>query len=326
MKTTLLFILFLLVSLTAHGSARKEARTLLLGETEIKINVYENAGADVTFFAPHYNEKISRLLAKESVERNGGRLIEIESIDEKGNDSRYVKFALNGNLYTIDPNRIYTENGRNCQNFAPEVAQAVKQFADRLLQIIFAADGRTLRANEHFIIAVHNNVDVDAKAESIKEKDLTAIAFVKAQSVRPEARGAFEAQADGVFLSNTETDADNFIFLSTPRYVGYFAERGFNVVVQKAPAKLQSKQCSVDDGSLSVYAWAKPNFLYLPRSRRHDRCVSPETNARSSLCASAERRTNRTDDGCDRKIIYRSPYSMPCFQRRSTLGLKIHLS
>jgi hypothetical protein len=254
MKSTLLFALFLFVSLTAHGAARKETRTILLGETPIKINVYENAGANVTFFAPHYNERISRSLAKESVERKGGRLIEIESIDEKGNASRYVNFRLNGSLYTIDPNRIYTENGRKCQNFAPEIAQAVKQFAEELLQIIFAADGKTLRENERFIVAVHNNVDVDAKEENVKNKDLTAVAFVKAQSARPYTHGTFEAQADGVFLSNTETDADNFIFLSTPRYVGYFAEHGFNVVVQKASTKLQSKQCGVDDGSLSVFS------------------------------------------------------------------------
>lgn len=254
MKQTVLFILFLFAFLNAQGASRKDARTLLLGETPVKINIYENAGANVTFFAPHYNEQISRTLARESVERNGGRLIEIESVDEKGNASRYVKFTLSGKFYTIDPNRIYTENGRNCQNFAPEVAQAVKQFADRLLQIIFTPDGKTLSEDAPFIVAVHNNVDVDAKEESIRDKDLTAVAFIKTQSVRPEAHGAFQAQADGVFLSNTETDADNFVFLSTPRYVGYFAELGFNVVVQKASAKLQSRQCTIDDGSLSVYA------------------------------------------------------------------------
>lgn len=48
--------------------------------------------------------------------------------------------------------------------------------------------------------------------------------------------------------------ADNFVFLSAPRYVGYFAEFGFNVVVQKAAAKLAAKQCAIDDGSLSIFA------------------------------------------------------------------------
>ena len=54
--------------------------------------------------------------------------------------------------------------------------------------------------------------------------------------------------------TSTETNADNFIFLSVPRCVGYFAEFGFNVVVQKAAAKPESKSCAVDDGSLSVFA------------------------------------------------------------------------
>ena len=46
----------------------------------------------------------------------------------------------------------------------------------------------------------------------------------------------------------------NIIFLSTFNYMRYFAEKGFNVVVQKAPPKLQTKTCTIDDGSLSVYS------------------------------------------------------------------------
>lgn len=255
MKAALLFIIFLFVSLNVAGATRQTAQYLTLGETRVKINVYENAAANVTFFAPHYNERAARNLAKEAVERNGGRLVEVESTDENGNASRYVNFVLSGKIYTIDPNRIYTENGRNCANYPPEAARAVKQFADELLRIIFAADGRSLRADENFIVAVHNNADVDAKSENVRDTDLTAAAFVKTLGADNQlAHGAFEAQADGVFLSNTETDADNFVFLSAPRYVGYFAEFGFNVVVQKAAAKLASKQCAVDDGSLSIFA------------------------------------------------------------------------
>ena len=44
------------------------------------------------------------------------------------------------------------------------------------------------------------------------------------------------------------------MFLSTPRLLWPFAERGFNVVVQKPAAGLQDARCGVDDGSLSVYS------------------------------------------------------------------------
>lgn len=249
----LVFSIILLIAVNANAATVKTTQKLQLGDSQISVNVYENAGAGVTFFAPHHNEQIGLNLAKEYVSRNGGRLIEIESLNDKGNPMRYVKFNYGGKAYSIDPNRIYTDNGRSC-NVANEISETVKNFADELLRIIFAPDGKTLRSNERFIVAVHNNTDVSAKAANAQTGDLTAVAFIKAQSTKNLIHGAFEAQADGVFLSNSETDEDNFIFLSTPAHIGYFAEKGFNVVVQKSAIRLQSKQCTIDDGSLSVYS------------------------------------------------------------------------
>lgn len=262
MKRTLGFILFLLLSFIAtNGATRKSTHGLMLGETEIRINVYENAGANVTFFAPHHNEQIGIRLAKEIVEAKGGRVIEIESFDEKGKPARFLKFQYGGKTYSVDPNRIYTDNGRMC-NVDYEPNPAVKIFADNLLKLLLPPDGKSLRGSERFIVAVHNNVDVSAKDSEAQSSDLTAVAFLKAQSTNNLVHGAFQDQADGVFLSNTETDEDNFVFLSTPAYLGFFAERGFNVVVQKAAAKLQSRQCTVDDGSLSVYS-SQNNISYI---------------------------------------------------------------
>lgn len=261
MKLTRIFIFILIVAGIAEAATVKSTRKLLLGETEINVNIYENTGANITFFAPHYNEQLARTLAREYIEKNGGRFVEIESLDERGKASRYLKFKFSNKNYSVDPNRIYTENGRNC-NVGTEINAVVKNFADNLLPILFAPDGKNLRENERFFVAVHNNTDVSAKEEKSQMSDLTAAAFLKSQSTKNIAHGAFEAQADGVFLSNTETDEDNFIFLSTPQYIGHFAEKGFNVVVQKSANKLQSKQCNIDDGSLSVYS-AQTSIPYI---------------------------------------------------------------
>ncbi len=115
-----------------------------------------------------------------------------------------------------------------------------------------------MRAEERFIVAVHNNSDVDTKKNSAKFGDLTASSFTK---FRKTSHG-FQDQADGVYLSNLEEDIDNFIFVSTSKYISYFAEKGFNVVVQKNSGKLFSKQCSIDDGSLSVFS-AQNNIQYI---------------------------------------------------------------
>ena len=211
MKSARIFIIILLFVFGANAATVKTTRQLMLGESRVNINVYENAGTNITFFAPHHNEQIGLTLAKDFVGKKGGRLVEIESFDENGNPLRYVKFTFGGKNYSLDPNRIYTDNGRNC-NVAAEVQGIVKTFADELLKIVLAPDGKTLRQNEHFIVAVHNNTDVSAKAAEAQITDLTATSFLKAQSTNNLFHGAFEAQADGVFLSNSETDEDNFVF------------------------------------------------------------------------------------------------------------------
>lgn len=260
MKKTLSIIKFLSLLLVfavgASAATQKTTQKFSLGETEVKINVYENAGSNVTFFSPHHNEQIARNLAKEFVEKNGGRLVEIESFDAQGKPSRYINFKLNGKAFSLDPNRIFTENGRNCDSLPTEIDMLVKDFADRLLRVIFA-DGKGLRDGERFIVAVHNNTDVDSKDEHARENDLTALAFVKTAG-----HGAFESQAEGAFLSNMENDSDNFIFLSSAKYLGFFVEKSFNVVVQKSANKLNSKGCNVDDGSLSVFT-AQNNIQYI---------------------------------------------------------------
>lgn len=262
MKGTLSIIkilgLLLALAFTATAATKKTTQKFLLGETEVRINVYEKEGSKVTFVAPHYNEQIAHRLAQEYIEKNGGRLVQIESFDEKGKPSRHLKFTLNGKSYSIDPNRIFTDNGRRCGGFSAEIAPTIKKFADDFLRIVLSEDSKGLRDGERFIVAVHNNTDVDTKNTTAQSGDLTASAYVKSRT----SSHTFTEQADGVYLSNSEDDVDNFIFVSTPKYVSYFAEKGFNVVVQKNANKLRSERCNVDDGSFSVFS-AQNNIQYI---------------------------------------------------------------
>ena len=264
-RSLLITFILILLSLAAagpsFGAVMKTSRKMFLGETQVQVNLYENAGTGLTFIAPHYNEQTGLKLAKEYVEKYGGRLIEIESFDARGNPARYVTFTANGQSYTIDPNRIFTANGRSCAGNLTEVDSIVEAFASGVLHLLLEG-GKNLPGGERFLVAVHNNTDVDSKTETARSGDLTAYAFIKASFSSDLPHGIFQDQADGVYLSNTEDDQDNFVFLSGARYVGYFAEKGFNVVVQKSAAKLNSQKCSVDDGSLSVYS-AQQNISYI---------------------------------------------------------------
>ncbi|MEP6902500.1 MAG: hypothetical protein ABJA66_12165 [Actinomycetota bacterium] len=88
MKPAQILITILLIAVAAEAAMVKSTRKLQLGDGEVSVNIYENAGTNITFFAPHHNEQIGLILAKEYVNKNGGRLIEIESLDEKGNPLR----------------------------------------------------------------------------------------------------------------------------------------------------------------------------------------------------------------------------------------------
>ena len=232
----------------------KTVKTFKLGETEVKVNVYERAGAAVTLFAPHHNEQGALRAAREAVAARGGRFVEVEALDEAGLPARRLRFRVAGKNYSVDPNRIYTANGRRCLNLPPDAEAAVKAFADNLLALLFAPGGARLREGETLFVAVHNNGDVEKSPVAERDSDLSAVAFVRPLRSRATFRGAFEESAAGVYLSNTEDDEDNFIIVTAPGLLGPFAARGFNVIVQKPAAQLRAPGCSMDDGSLSVHA------------------------------------------------------------------------
>ena len=234
--------------------AAKTVKTFKLGETEVKVNVYERAGAAVTLFAPHHNEQGALRAAREAVAARGGRFVEVEALDEAGLPARRLRFRVAGKNYSVDPNRIYTANGRRCLNLPPDAEAAVKAFAESLLALLFAPGGARLREGETLLVAVHNNGDVEKSPVAERDSDLSAVAFVRPLRSRATFRGAFEESAAGVYLSNAEEDEDNFIIVTEPRLLGPFAARGFNVIVQKPAAQLRAPVCTMDDGSLSVYA------------------------------------------------------------------------
>lgn len=259
---------FLIVTLacltaTAQDTIKKQTRTLRLGETAIKINIYESGKTPLTFFSPHHNEQIGLRIARELLPTRGGRLIEIESIDAKGNPTRRVQFAFQGKNHSIDPNRIFTANGRTCEEQSVAVREQIQKFADNLLKIILPPAGNLLPTGEKFLVAVHNNSDSDDANRSAESRanDLTAQSFVK-NGRNLFSHGNFHQQAAGAYLSNSESDNDNFFFLSSPEFLSFFAARGFNVVVQKSATELQSSNCDVDDGSLSVFA-GQQNISYI---------------------------------------------------------------
>jgi len=245
MKLAYLIFSLAIFSVSAEAAMTKTAITIKLGDSDIGINIYENSGSELTFVSLHHNEQTSVNAAKEFIAQNGGRLVELISVNAAGKPQRNVEFTIGGETYKLDPNRIFTENGRRCGSMNGFSAQ-IGAFADEFLRLVLGPN----ESGRKFVIALHNNSDADIKPAAARAADLTAISFVRSISKTQ----SFSGQSAGVFISNTETDADNFIFMTDPMKIGYFAGKGFNVVLQKTADELSSKACAVDDGSLSVYA------------------------------------------------------------------------
>jgi hypothetical protein len=172
----------------AQEAAAKTVKTFKIGETDVKVNVYERAGAAVTLFAPHHNEQGALKAAREAVAARGGRFVEVEALDEAGAPARRLRFRAGGRGHSVDPNRIYTANGRRCLNLPPDAEAAVKAFADSLLALLFAPGGARLREGETLFVAVHNNGDVEKSPAAERDSDLSAVAFVP-RRVRGVGRG-----------------------------------------------------------------------------------------------------------------------------------------
>ncbi len=233
MRQTIILIL-ILVSPGAIAAMTKRVQQLRIAETTVELAIYED-GEGLTLFAPHASEQAAVNIGKQFIAAKGGRLIEISN-----GTSRNIRFTAGGQVFSVDPNRIFTGNGRTCS--APVgTAEAVRTFAESLLAEL-AVNGKF----PPIIVALHNNTDADQKTGMAKDADLTHRSFVK------ELGGRYSGQAAGVFWSNEEPDADNFIYLAQPKHLSFFAAKGFSVVVQRAD--LTSKNCSIDDGSLSVFA------------------------------------------------------------------------
>jgi hypothetical protein len=247
------------VLLSAQASSAQTGTTrsvykLRLADTTLSVAVYENPASEITFFAPQNNEQTAIRLAKAAVDQRGGRLVVIESVDQAGQPTRPMNFSFRGRAFSADPNRIYTANGRKCSGLPAEVAAELETFAKSVLHILLN-DRSSVRPLDTALIAVHNNTD-STRVRSSTTQSLSAVAFTPTGSVE------FRDQAAGVYLANIESDPDNFVFLSDPYYVSFFASDGFNVVVQKPADQLAGPRCTVDDGSLSVYA-AKQGIRYI---------------------------------------------------------------
>lgn len=225
-------IVFLLIVLNSmHVKAQEldiNSKTIQLGNQHIEIVEYnKNSPEKTVYINVHEDEEtsISAILACMEVKP-------LHFIYLKHVKTRRIEFKVKKKLYSIDPNRIYTNKGRKETlkaegNYSAKAKKIAKKLAKEILAYL---------PKDHVVVAVHNNSDVE-------------------YTIKSYLPGEEEAENTAEVYISTEMDADDFIYTTEKKYFEYLKARDVNVI-------LQDNENCVNDGSLSVYC-GKKNIPYI---------------------------------------------------------------
>lgn len=198
----------------------KQTYGFKLGDDKIHVIVRQKPPGSPTMVNVHHDEQTSVEAGMVSLRQNGGRLIEFVHPG-----ARLVAFHVDGQLYTFDPNRIFSDVGIKATlekfgTWSPAAHDAAKSFATEYIKQ-FALD------REPVIIALHNTTD----------------GIFSVKSYLPN--GEYGSSATEAYVSPRRSQFD-FFFATDRRFFDYLKARDFNVI-------LQDNKNTPDDGSLSVY-------------------------------------------------------------------------
>jgi hypothetical protein len=217
-------------------SALTEDRVAIsIGESSVNVVTYTARERGQTWINVHENERTSVDAALEVIDKVGGKVIVLEHRGE-----RNINFDLDGQTYTVDPNRIYTQAGirATLDNLGPVSEEAVAEVERFSRELIDHLGLDTL----HVALTIHNNA----------EGGYSAVSYTDGE--------AYADDASDVRL-HPDRDPDDFFFVTEEAWVEPLAAAGFNVV-------LQDNSRVTDDGSLSVYCGQR-GIPYVNVEARH---------------------------------------------------------
>lgn len=152
---------------------------------------------------------------------------------------RRIAYRLNDTIYSVDPNRIYTDTGRvmtlkDSFNYTLNGEQKTKFLADRVLKKLEGVK---------WLITFHNNTDEN-------------------YSIRSYMDSGDESDNTGELYINKHMDEDDFVYTTNAELFHFLKKKKVNVI-------LQSEMHFIDDGSLSIYC-AQKGINYANIETEHD--------------------------------------------------------
>ncbi len=199
-----------------------------LGDALVRLECYNSSkNKGLTYFHPHEDEKTSYETMKHIIDEFGGSGYAI-----KQNGERLISFNLNGVLYRIDPNRMFSIDGirdnlKNYGSSSEEAVNDISKFSTWMNEIIAC----------NTICAMHNNFNTSYNVNSYRQD------------------GKLMHGIDDLYI-NIDESTGNFLYTNNS-YLFAFAKKNKTNVVLQGDAILDK-----DDGSYSAFA-QKKNINYI---------------------------------------------------------------
>jgi hypothetical protein len=197
---------------------------------------------DWVFIAPHENEHVVNQYVVEKVMQHGGVFVVLRQ-----NGERHIHLTIEGDVFEIDPNRIFTDLGRRktLSKLNPDYTSNSSAYQKALTKtealanfILATMDAKQTKS----WIAIHNNTN---GYEGDGNNGRGTISIKR-----------YQKKLDGganylIKVHDAGIDEDDLFFINKPNDVNIMANAKWNVVLQN-PAVANDP--SEDDGSLSVLA------------------------------------------------------------------------
>lgn len=217
-------------------------------QPDIKLEIIGTQSKDKNwvFFAPHEDENISNNLVKEKISQYGGLFVILQQ-----NGQREITLTLNETNLQIDPNRIFTEEGRrsSLHKLNPNVLPNSDVFrqgihrAEQLSAFIINAMGGINKKNTW--IAMHNNTN------GYTNDGHNGLGTISINRYKKKLDSGSKFLID---VHVSKHDEDDLFFVTDKTDFNLMKQSKWSAILQN-PAVAHIKD--EDDGSLSVFAEMK---------------------------------------------------------------------
>ena len=302
LKVILICLTFTFI--TYAQNLNKTTVQLHIFDNSFNVNTYEkvvgNNKNNLLFLSLHHNEQIGIKAVKDTIERKGGKFIELESkLHDKPIRDLYFKYE--DRQYKVDPNRMYNLQGiqealklykpererctqpeRRCWDkleYSNEssltIRDEVKKFGDKLLKLFIPTEDRN-----NILVSVHNNVRSSSICSGYSFLDYLTI--VPLENYKKDCNGrASEVKWIEYGVFNKDQDVNYFFLVSNKKLFDELLDSTkvtwqHNIVLQKDSKGLvkvrrrTNSEVGYDDGSLSVY-YGKKDWNYILVETEHKR-------------------------------------------------------